>query len=200
MCLFCVAPAAPAGQHKQKPPKHEKTIWNYDGGVFFQTDGSLPNGVCFRIAGRMNAQDFFMNLKRVDSEEGTTFLRGSETVTHFPDFVTVSFSIRDEFCPTGVQQVGTHVYLTEKMINDLRLSIYWKHGVDLRQVRDVKRVRSSVERINPYATALAGELPARYAWSYELVVPSAGVSLSDSLAFVFRTPDGRIAARVAARF
>jgi hypothetical protein len=197
--FLCFAPAVSAGQHKQKPPKHEKTVWNYDGGVFFQTDGSLPNGVCFRIAGRMSAQDFFVNLKRVDSEEGTLFLRGSESVTHFPDFVTVSFSIRDEFCPTGVQQVGTHVYLTEKMINDLRLSIYWKHGVDLRPVKDVKKVRSRVERINPYATALAGELPARYEWSYELVVPSASVSLSDSLAFVFRTPDDRIAARVAAR-
>lgn len=197
--LLGLASALSAKQQKQKQPKHEKTVWNYDGGVFFQTDGTLPNGVCFRIAGRMSSQDFFFNLKRVDSEEGTNFLRGPETVIHFPDSVTVSFSIRDEFCPPGVQQVGTHVYMTEKMINDLRLSIYWKHGVDLRPVRDVTKVRSGVERINPYATALAGELPARYEWWYELAVPSAGVSLSDSLAFVFRTPDGRIAARVAAR-
>lgn len=194
-----LASAVSAKQHKQRQPKHEKTVWNYDGGVFFQTDGSLPNGVCFRIAGRMTAQDFFANLKRVDSEEGTAFLRDSEAVTHFPESVTVSFSIRDEFCPTGVQHVGTHVYMTQKMINDLRLSIYWKHGVDLRPVKDVTKVRTRVERINPYATALAGELPARYEWSYELAVPSGAVPLSDSLAFVFLTPDGRIAARVAAR-
>ncbi len=85
------------------------------------------------------------------------------------------------------------------MIDSLRLSIYWKHGVDLQPVKGVKEINSRVDRIQPYATSLAAELPPRYEWSYELVVPSAGVSLSDSLAFVFRTADGRIAARVAAR-
>jgi len=71
--------------------------------------------------------------------------------------------------------------------------------VDLRPAKGMKEINSRVDRIAPYAASLAAELPARYEWSYELVVPSAGVSLSDSLAFIFRTPDGRIAARVAAR-
>jgi hypothetical protein len=197
--FLCLAPAASASQHKQSQHRHEKTVWNYDGGVFFQTDGSLPNGVCFRISGRMSAGDFFDNLKRIDTDQATTFHRGSEAVTHFPDLVTVSFAIRDQLCATAVQQVGTRTYMTQKMIDNLRLSIYWKHGVDLRPVKDVREVRSRVDRINPYATALAAELPARYEWSYELAVPSASVSLSDSLVFVFRTPEGRIAARVAAR-
>ena len=95
--------------------------------------------------------------------------------------------------------MGTRPYLTEKMIEELRLSMYWKHGVDMSPVKGVKEVNSRVDRIQPYAASLAADLPARYEWSYQLAVPSAGVSLMDSLAFIFRTPDGRIAARVAAR-
>ena len=197
-----LAPGAPPQQAKHK--KHEKldkdrSVWSYDGGVFFETDGSLPNGVCFRVHGQMSADDFFDGLRRIDTDQATVFERGNETVTKFPDSVTVSFSIRDQLCPAGVQQVGTRPYLTEKMIAELRLSLYWKHGVDLSPVKGVKEVNSRVDRIEPYAASLAADLPARYEWSYQFAVPSAGVSLMDSLAFFFRTPDGRIAARVAAR-
>jgi len=200
--VLALAPGASAQQVKHK--KHEKrdkdrNVWSYDGGVFFETDGSLPNGVCFRVHGQMNADDFFNGLKRIDTDQTTVFQRGDETLTKFPDSVTVSFSIRDQFCPAGVQQVGTRPYLTEKMIEELRLSMYWKHGVDLSPVKGVKEVNSRVDRIQPYAASLAADLPPRYEWLYQFAVPSAGVSLTDSLAFVFRTPDGRIAARVAAR-
>lgn len=197
--LLCLAAGASADQHKLRGNKQERTVWNYDGGVVFVTDGSLPNGVCFRISGRMTSADFFDNLKRVDSEKGTTFRLGSETVTQFPESVAISYTIRDQLCPGGMQQVGTRGYMTQKMMDKLRLSIYWKHGVEMRPVKNIKLLDARIDRINPYATALAAELPVRYEWSYELVVPSAGVPLSDSLAFVFRTPDGRIAARVAAR-
>ena len=182
--------------------KHDgpnKTVWNYDGGVLFETDGSLPNGVCLRIYGIMNSGNFFDGLKRIDTDTATQFRRGTETVTKFPDSVTVTFAIRDQLCPPGMQQVGTRKYMTQTMIDDLRLSLYWKHGVDLRPVKDAKEIESHVDRIQPYATSLTADLPARYEWSFEFVVPSAGVSLMDSLAFVFRTPDERIAARVAAR-
>jgi len=39
----------------------------------------------------------------------------------------------------------------------------------------------------------------RFEWSYQLLVPSAGIPLTDSLVFIFRTNDEHIAARVAAR-
>jgi len=180
LCLVpCVsAQAARHGKHDGR----DKTVWNYEGGVLFETDGSLPNGVCFRIYGIMNAGDFFDGLKRIDTDSGTQFLRGTETVTRFPDSVTVAFSIRDQLCPPGMQQVGTRKYMTQKMIEDLRLSLYWKHGVDLRPVKDAKEIESHMERIQPYATSLTAELPARYEWTFEFVVPSAGVSLMDSLA------------------
>ena len=65
--------------------RRSKTVWSYDGGVFFATDGSLPNGVCFRVSGEMNAAEFFDHLKRVDDEHGTVFRRGPETVSQFPE-------------------------------------------------------------------------------------------------------------------
>src|SRR5438105_2770895 len=149
-------------------------IWSYDGGVFFETDGSLPNSVCFRIEGRMSSGDFFNGLKRIDTDQATIFQRGTQTVTKFPDSVTVSLSIHDQPCPDGLRQVGTHPYLTQKMIDNLRLGIYWKHGVDLHAAKGVKEVGPRVDRVPPYATSLAADLPARYEWSYRFVVPSAG--------------------------
>lgn len=199
LSFLLLAPGPSASQHKQNQPKHEKNIWNYDGGVFFETDGSLPNGVCFRVYGRVTSEDFFDNLKRVDTDEGTIFRRGTKTVTRFPDSLSVFYAVRDQACPSGIQKVGSRAYMTQEMMENLRLAIYWKHGVELRPVENIKLQGARVDRINPYAAALAAELPRRYEWSYELSVLSTGVSLSDSLVFIFRTPDERIAARVAAR-
>src|SRR5213078_4417538 len=107
MFLLFMAAGASAQQAKHgKPEKQgkEKSVWNYDGGVFFETDGSLPNGVCFRVHGQMSSGDFFNGLKRIDTDQSTVFQRGNETVTKFSDSVTVSFSIRDQLCPAGVQK------------------------------------------------------------------------------------------------
>src|SRR6266436_5980420 len=90
-------------------------------------------------------------------------------------------------------------YLTREMMSQLQLLIYWKHGLNLRPVKDVKQVEARLERIVPFARGLAAELPVRFEWSYQLLVPSAGVPLTDSLVFVFRTTEERVAARVAAR-
>jgi hypothetical protein len=197
--LICFVPAASTRQHKEKQHSQEKTVWNYDGGVLFETDGSLSNGACFRVSGRLDARDFFDNLKRVDTDGGTVFRRGSETVTKFPEMLLVSYVIRDQPCTLGLEKVAAPVYLTQKMVESLQLSLYWKHGVDLQPLKNVKELHTRVDRIAPYATALAAELPSRYEWSYQLVVPSDGVSLSDSLVLIFRPAGDRIAARVAAR-
>ena len=179
--------------------KRDKSVWRYDGGLLFETDGSLPNGVCFRVSGNVTSPEFFDHLKRIDDGHGTVFRRGLETVTQFPDQLLLSFVIHDQSCSSRLHEVGTHIYLTREMMGALQLSLYWKRGVDLQQVKNIKEVSASVERIAPYASALAAELPQRFEWSYQLLVPSAGVPLTDSLVFMFRTAEGRIAARVAAR-
>jgi hypothetical protein len=194
LVLVTLTPNASSGQGKR-----EKSVWNYDGGVLFATDGSLPNGVCFRVDGEVNSGGFFNNLKRVDGEHGTQFRRGTETLTHFPGELFLSFDIHDQPCAPGLRTFEARPYLTHEMMSTLRLSFYWKHGLELRPVKNITEVHSAVEAIAPFAANLASELPKRYAWSYQLAVPSKGVPLTDSLVLVFRTPDGRIAARVAAR-
>jgi hypothetical protein len=180
-------------------PSRDKVIWNYEGGVFFATDGSIPDGPCFRIAGRINAPDFFDTLKRVDTNAGTTFRRGSEPVTHFPDQLQLSFVLHDLPCSTKLEQVGTRSYLTRPLVSSLHLSLYWKRGIALRPANGVSKAHFSVTPVTPYAADLASELPEKLEWSYEMVVPSSDVPLTDSLVLVVRTPDNRIAARVAAR-
>jgi hypothetical protein len=56
----------------------------------------------------------------------------------------------------------------------------------------------SVDPIRVQAVGRA-DLPERLVWSFEFSVTGAGVPLTDSLVLIFREPDGRIAARVAAR-
>ena len=181
----------------------DKTVWNYDGGLVFQTNGSLPNGPCFRISGRVNAPPFFDNLKRIDSSEGTTFRRGSETLSQFPDQLVVSFVLFDHYdqtCPPRVENAaGAPVYLTREAVSALHLYVCWKRGVDLRPIANVKPKYFSVDPIVPDAAARVHNLPEKLVWSYEFVVPSAGIPLTDSLVLIIRTPDGHIAARVAAR-
>ncbi len=189
-----------AGQKPEDKTKRiPKTIWNFDGGVFLQTDGSLSENTCFRLAGHMADKGFFDNLKRIDDKQGTRYVRGKEIVTEFPEHLKLLFVIHDQPCPSQVSDSKGRQYLTREMMSTLRLSLFWKRGVDLRPAENFKVKFFSVEPIPPYATELAKELPKRFQWAYELDIPSAGIPLSDSLVLIFRRDDGRIAARVAAR-
>ena len=200
--VFLLVPAGAPGQKKTKKPKPpDPKVENYYGGVFMEGEGGIPSGPCFRIKGRVTSGDFFDALKSYDygADDGTIFRYGTYDVTEFPDKLLLSLSIRDELCSWGIQQVGTGGYLTPQAMGSLKLSLYWKHGVDLRPVGKVVVVNRCVDPIQPYATDLAAELPKRYVWSYALGISSAGVPLTDSLVLIFRTADGHIAARVAAR-
>ena len=200
--LLCGQPLAfaLAGQKPgDKPKRIPKTIWNFDGGVFLETDGSLSESTCFRLAGHMADKGFFDNLKRIDDNQGTRYLRGKEVVTEFPEHLKLLFVIHDIPCSSQTQDSKSRQYLTREMMSTLRLSLFWKRGVDLRPAENFKVKFFSVEPVPPYATELAKELPKRFQWAYELDIPSAGIPLSDSLVLILRRNDGRIAARVAAR-
>jgi hypothetical protein len=199
--LLSALPIAPA-----PPSSRDKTVWNYEGGLFLQTNGSIPNGPCFRISGHVEAAGFFDNLKRIDTEAGAVFRRGKETVTQFPDQVLLQFVVFDHFdqtCPPQVENTSSTRYLTRGLMSTLHLYLYWKHGVELRPIANAEPKYFSVDPVLPTATARAAAhgnpIPEKLAWSYEFLVPSAGVSLSDSLVLILRTPDNHIAARVAAR-
>ena len=77
-----------AKENSGKPPKPGKrTVWNLEGGVFFSTDGHLPNGSCFRLAGQMTAPEFFAGLRRVETDQGTSYVSHDKVVTQYPDQV-----------------------------------------------------------------------------------------------------------------
>jgi hypothetical protein len=179
----------------------DKTTWNYEGGIFVITDGSITNGPCFRLAGRVTSGDFFDHLKRIDKATGTIFRLGSETVEHFPDQLTLTFLVHDlhaQTCPPPPQGDAPK-YLTRAMMSSLHLYLYWKRGVELRPVGNVERKYFAVREIIPEAVAQARGLPEKLEWAYEYVVPSAGVPLTDSLVLVLRDDENHVVARVAAR-
>lgn len=194
-----LATAGPSQKKTKQTKKAEAKVENYYGGVFLVGDGGIPSGPCFRINGRVTSAGFFNELKSYGTDDGTTFRLGTNEVTQFPEKLLLSLIIRDQPCSTGLQPLGIGAYLTQEAMSSLKLSLYWKHGVDLRPAGKITLVRSAVDPIEPYAKELAAELPKRYLWSYELGISSEGVPLTDSLVLIFRAPDGRIAARLAAR-
>jgi hypothetical protein len=200
--IFCAAMAlllACVVVSSSATPPREKNTWNYDGGVLLVTDGSIPGGPCFRVSGRLTAPSFFDDLKRISNDTGSIFRSGAKIVTHFPDQVLLAFVIYDLPCSTKLQSAGTRVFLTRSLMSSLQLNLYWKRGIDLRPITTVEPKYFSVDPVMPYAAALAHDLPEKLQWAYEYAIPSAGVPLTDSLVMIIRTPDGRIAARVAAR-
>jgi hypothetical protein len=197
-CLVATGFACLSALHAAPRTAHEKSVWNYDGGILMVTDGSVPDGPCFRISGRVTSPHFFDNLKRIDNDNGTQFRRGSEILTSFPDHVTLGFVVYDHPCSTKLEDT-TRAYLSRQLMSSLHMFLYWKRGVDLRPIHDVASKFFSVDPLLTRTAAHARDLPERLVWSYEFEVPSADVPLTDSLVLILRCPDGHIAARVAAR-
>ncbi len=180
-------------------PKHDKNVWNYDGGVFLETDGAIPGGACLRVKGRLSAPDFFENLKREDTQSGTLFRRGNEIVTAFPQQLDLFITIFDMPCDPMLRPTGTRVYLTDAMLRTLRLTFYWKRGLDMRPARGISVRDISKSPIVRLFDETADPSPERYEWSLRFRIPSDGVPVTDSLVLVMRTPDRHIVARTAAR-
>jgi hypothetical protein len=195
-----LAPGSNASQEQQKRKKKQvrNDVLNFDGGIVFETDGSLSEQTCFRVTGRVTAPEFFDKFERIDTEQGTEYRSGQAIVTEFPEEVHVSFLIFDLPCANQMQP-GPRRYLTMDMMKSLRFFFYWKRGVELRRIESLKQERATTEPIEPYNTELREELPKRYRWFIDFTIPSAGVPLTDRLVLIIRTPDDRRVARVAAR-
>ncbi len=69
-----------------QPRITRRNIFSYEGGLFLQTNGSVPNGPCFRISGHVAAAWIFRQPQayRYRRRE-QRFRRGSENITQFPD-------------------------------------------------------------------------------------------------------------------
>jgi hypothetical protein len=201
--LLLLVPASSTTQAQQNSKKKEKPlrkeVQNFDGGIFFETDGGLSEFTCFRLAGRATAPHFFDDFKRIDNDNGTEYRSRKEIVTEFPEELHVSFVIFDISCESRMQQPGPRRYLTQEMMKSLRFSFYWKRGIELRHIENLRPEAAIAEALEPYNTASKEELPKRFQWYLKFTIPSADVPLTDRLVLIVRTSDGRTAARVAAR-
>jgi len=190
--LACSLPAS-------ADPPRDRSVWNYDGGILMMTEGSISDGPCFRLAGRVSAPGFFDNLKRVDTSDGATFRRGSNTLSTFPDHLLLTFRVYDHPCSIKLERTSTQGYLTHNVMRGLQMSLYWKRGVELRPVNNVELKYFAVDPVTTRPVDPRANPPEKFVWYYEFVLPGGGVPLTDSLVLVLREPNGHIAARVAAR-
>jgi hypothetical protein len=199
--VLLLAPASNASQEQQKRKKKpvRNDVLNFDGGIVFETDGSLSEQTCFRVAGRVTAPEFFDKFERIDTEQGTEYRSGQTIVTEFPEQVHVSFIIFDLPCASQMQEPGPRRYLTMDMMKSLRFQFYWKRGIELRRVENLKQLSATAEPVEPYNTESKEELQKRFRWFIDFTIPSGGVPLTDRLVLIIRTADERRAARVAAR-
>lgn len=201
--LVLLVPAASTSQARQNQKKKEKPlrreVLNFDGGILFETDGGLSELTCFRVSGRAYAPGFFDEFKRIDDDNGTEFRSGRQIVSEFPGELQVSFVMFDISCDNRLQRPVPKKFLTQEMMKSLRFSFYWKRGIELRHIENLKPEAAIAEALEPYNKASKEELPMRFQWYLRFTIPSAGVPLTDRLVLIIRTADGRTAARVAAR-
>jgi hypothetical protein len=190
----------PETPHKKKAPKVPKrAVWNLDGGVFFATDGHLENGSCFRLSGGVTARDFFDGLRRIDTDDGTTYLLNNKPVTEFPDELLLTLHLLDYPCSRDLKDTAVRPPITPEIMSALRLHFYWKDGVALRPVDSSKRTNASVTRLAPFAKQSEDELAPRFQWNFAFTIQSAGVPLTHDLVLIIESEDHKIAARTAAR-
>jgi hypothetical protein len=201
LLLFLAGPQF--GSSASTPDPNGKNIWNYDGGLVMMSDGSIPDGPCFRVSGRLTAPQFFDNLKRIDTKTGVVIHRGNDLVTEFPGHMHLAIELYDMPCSAELVQrletVGHRVYLTRAIISSMHLNFYWKHGLELRRADGVKIEGATAQLVEPYAASSVKDLPEKYQWFVDFDVPSAGVPVTDSLVLMMTTSDNHLAARVAAR-
>ncbi len=177
----------------------DKSVWNYDGGIMFATDGVIKDGPCIRINGHVSNESFFENLRREDSSAGTFFRRGNEVVTLFPESMHLTLVLTDRACDIPWEQSGgPKVFLTKEALESLRIRFFWKHGVTLRNTRGIE-LRHVTPRSAPIFPGEHAADPELVEWWLDFDVPSKGVPLTDSLVIVLVTANGDNVARVAAR-
>lgn len=200
LLLFSVPNARPQQKHDKKEKPLKKEVISFGGGILFATEGGLSEQTCFHLAGRVTADGgFFGDFKRIDGEGGVEYRSANKVVTEFPEALHVAFEIFDIPCKTRLQAPGPRRYLTQEMMKSLAFSFYWKRGVELRHIGNLRAASATAEPVEPFNKEGTEELPKRYRWIIAFNIPSAGVPLTDRLVLIIRTPDGHRAARVAAR-
>jgi hypothetical protein len=151
--------------------------------------------MCLMLGATAAAGDFFKDLRARDTSEGRTFQKHAKVVRSFPERLTVKIVAGLDSCVGNKKELDCdrcEFRLNDEFMSSLQFEAYWKHGFDM-QKAEVEVL--SAERSND----LARVEPSAKLWNYELSVKSENIPLSDSLAVVILTPDGRVVSRLSGR-
>ncbi len=156
----------------------------------YKDDVSLSNGqiragdVCVNFIPVMQALGFFNGLERIDTPQGSEFLRNSNPVDFFPDYLTIEINIRIEICDANIYTPAK----TPDLIKGMQFRVQWKRGLYLRPAASV-----TIER-KPLAMEEGDNR-----MLFVIKVRDHNVPLTDHLILSVLSASGKIMSRMSAR-
>src|SRR5215471_13508892 len=92
---------------------------------------------CVGLGAVLTAEDFFEGLKRVETQRGPEFRKGSSVVRYFPESITVRVQAHLGRCTNASQQSPPVDSPNPIKPDSLRFKADWKTGLKLRPVENV---------------------------------------------------------------
>jgi hypothetical protein len=179
VCLL-FAPAARA----QSSEGNAGRMHEYKDDVALSTGQIRSGEVCVNFIPVLQSLGFFNGLERIDTPQGPEFLRNSNPVQFFPDYLTLEINIRIEVCDANIYTPAK----TPDIIKGIQFRVQWKRGLYLRPAANVSIERKPLQMEEGDNRML-----------YVIKVRDHSVPLSDHLILSVISASGKIMSRMSAR-
>jgi hypothetical protein len=177
-CLL-LSPIARAQSEGNAGRMHE-----YKDDVTLSTGQIRAGDVCVNFIPVLQSLGFFNGLERIDTPQGSEFLRNSHPVDYFPDYLTIEINIRIEVCDADMYTPAK----TPDIIKGIQFRVQWKRGLYLRPVANVTIERKPLQMEEGDNRML-----------YVIKLRDHSVPLSDHLILSVISANGKIMSRMSAR-
>jgi hypothetical protein len=177
-CLL-LSPIARAQSEGNAGRMHE-----YKDDVTLSTGQIRAGDVCVNFIPVLQSLGFFNGLERIDTPQGSEFLRNSHPVDFFPDYLTIEINVRIEVCDADMYTPAK----TPDIIKGIQFRVQWKRGLYLRPVANVTIERKPLQMEEGDNQML-----------YVIKVRDHNVPLSDHLILSVISANGKIMSRMSAR-
>jgi hypothetical protein len=167
---------------------------SYDGRIDFGPQVVQLDDGCLAVDGKISAEAFFDDLKRVEIRHEFEFRRRGLAVTEYPDSVTTTIRIAGGQCASGLADSASSVFRDGSYA--LSFHVEWKRGMQLRPAA----LTPVAARCTGYSTVpITGQERKGSSVLCQLSVESKGVPLVDHLIVSVFAPDGKRLTRLSAR-
>jgi hypothetical protein len=139
------------------------------------------------VNGAVGPNGFFKNLRSIESAAGKIFVNESGRTQFFPERLTVRVYISGPV-PLTEKRRKSPAALDSHFMKGLKFKAHWKHGMDLRPVKELRLVTASEQDISPRGDR----------WIYDLVIEDSKVPLDDHLILEISSFDDKRLARLSA--